>query len=112
MNKWLRAQVRDRNINGERVQGGSEFPRAVAEEPLDGRRSLRPMKGVIVPRLPRARKVPPAAVGGPSICQERRDAERNPAPVMSDTRPGREDEDEDEEEEVEEEEEEEDGNGV
>lgn len=48
------------------------------------------MKGVIVPQLPRARKVPPAAVGGPSICQERRAAERNPAPVMSDTAPGRE----------------------
>ena len=82
----------------------------MAEEPLDGRRSLRPMKGVIVPRLPRARKVPPAAVGGPSICQERRDAERNPAPVMSDTTPGWEDEDEDGVEEEEEEEEE--GNGV
>lgn len=52
------------------------------------------MKGVIVPRLPRARKVPPAAVGGPSICQERRAAERNPAPVMSDTTPGREEEEE------------------
>lgn len=50
------------------------------------------MKGVIVPRLPRARKVPPVAVGGPSICQERRATERNPAPVMSDTTPGREEE--------------------
>ncbi len=35
-------------------------------------------------RLARARKVPPAAVGGPSICQQRRATERNPAPVMSD----------------------------
>ncbi|KAI9513570.1 hypothetical protein NQZ68_042218 [Dissostichus eleginoides] len=45
-------------------------------ELLAGRRSLRPMKGVIVPQLPRARKVPPAAVSGPSPCQERRAAER------------------------------------
>lgn len=59
-----------------RVQGGRETPRPATQELLAGRRSLRPMKGVIVPQLPRARKVPPAAVSGPSPCQERRAAER------------------------------------
>lgn len=79
---------REKQKRRERVQGGREIPCAMAEELLDGRRSLQPMKGVIVPRLPRARKVPPVAVGGPSICQERRAAARNPLPVMSDTTSG------------------------
>lgn len=72
--------------------GGREIPRAVAHEVLDRRCSLWPMKGVIVPRLPCARKVPPAAVGSASICQEHRAMERNAAPVMSDTTVGREEE--------------------
>lgn len=58
-------------------------------ELLDRLCSLRPMKGVIVRRLPRARKVPPAAVGRASICQEHRATERN---AMSDTAVGREEE--------------------
>lgn len=74
----------------ERVQKGREIPRAVAEELLDRRCSLRPMKGLIVPLLPWARKVPPPVVGGPSICQERWAAERNPLPVVTDRTSGQE----------------------
>lgn len=56
-----------------RTEGGLEGREKFPELPLDGQCSLcGPMKGVIVCRLPRARKVSPAAGSGPSICQDGR----------------------------------------